>query len=118
HIRGESSSGIQAIREAIAISEKAGLPAHVLHFKMSGKQNWGRMTEQIRVIQEARDRGLDVTADQYPYLAGMTGLKQCLPPKYLEGTSDQIVARLKDPTGREEIRQDIRKGVSGWNNNE
>src|SRR5438128_12486807 len=46
HIRGESSSGIQAIREAIAISEKAGLPAHVLHFKMSGKQNWGRMTEQ------------------------------------------------------------------------
>jgi N-acyl-D-amino-acid deacylase len=118
HIRGESSSGIQAIREAIEISQKAGLPVHILHFKMSGKDNWGRMADQVKLIQEARERGVDITADQYPYLAGMTGLKQCLPPKYLEGTSDQIVARLKDPKAREEIRQEIKTGLPGWNNNE
>ncbi len=118
HIRGEGASGIKAIQEAIEISEKAGLPAHILHFKMDGKENWGHMAGQIQVIQAARDRGVDITADQYPYLAGMTGLKQCLPPKFLEGTSDEIVARLKDPKAREEIRRDITQGLSGWDNNE
>jgi N-acyl-D-amino-acid deacylase len=74
HIRGESSSGIEAIREAIEISQKAGLPVHILHFKISGKENWGRMAAQIRVIDEARERGVDITVDQYPYIAGMTSL--------------------------------------------
>jgi N-acyl-D-aspartate/D-glutamate deacylase len=118
HIRGEGANGVKAIQEAIEISEKAGLPAHILHFKMNGVENAGKMADQIRVIQEARNRGVDITADQYPYLAGMTGLKQCLPPKFLEGTSDEIVARLKDPKAREEIRHAIAQGVPGWDNNE
>ena len=118
HIRGEGASGLKAIQEAITISEKAGLPAHILHFKMDGKDNWGHMAAQVQLIQAARDRGVDITADQYPYLAGMTGLKQCLPPKFLEGTSDEIVARLKSPEGREEIRRDIADGLPGWDNNE
>jgi dihydroorotase/N-acyl-D-amino-acid deacylase len=118
HIRGEGASGVRAIKEAIEISEKAGLPAHILHFKMDGKENWGHMAGQIAVIQAARDRGVDITADQYPYLAGMTSLKQCLPPKFLEGTSDEIVARLKDRSAREEIRKDITQGLPGWDNNE
>jgi N-acyl-D-amino-acid deacylase len=118
HIRGEGANGIKAIREAIEISEKAGLPAHILHFKMDGQENWGHMADQIAVIQAARDRGVDITADQYPYLAGMTGLKQCLPPKFLEGTPDEIVARLRDPKAREEIRRDIAQGLPGWDNNE
>ena len=118
HIRGEGSNGVRAIEEAIAISEKAGLPAHVLHFKMYGKENWGHMAEQIKAIEAARLRGVDITADQYPYLAGMTGLKQCLPPKYLEGTPDEIVARLKDSRARAEIRRDIAQGLPGWDNNE
>ncbi|HLY60980.1 MAG TPA: D-aminoacylase [Terriglobia bacterium] len=118
HIRGEGGNGLKAIQEAITISEKAGLPAHILHFKMNGIENAGKMADQIRLIQSARDRGVDITADQYPYLAGMTGLKQCLPPKFLEGTSDEIVARLKDSKAREEIRRDIAQGVPGWDNNE
>ncbi|HEV2351529.1 MAG TPA: D-aminoacylase [Terriglobia bacterium] len=118
HIRGEGANGLKAIQEAITISEKAGLPAHILHFKMDGKENWGHMAAQIQLIQAARDRGVDITADQYPYLAGMTGLKQCLPPKYLEGTADEIVARLKSREAREEIRRDINGGLPGWDNNE
>lgn len=118
HIRGEGAHGIQAIDEAIAISERAKLPAHIFHFKMDGRANWGRMAQQVKHIQAARDRGVDITADQYPYIAAMTGLEMCLPPKYLEGTSEQIVARLKDPKARAEIRRAIATGLSGWEDNE
>jgi N-acyl-D-amino-acid deacylase len=85
---------------------------------MNGEANWGHMPELIRLIEEARSRGLDITADQYPYLAGMTSLEQCLPPKYLEGTADDVVARLKDPKARDEIRNAIASGLPGWDNNE
>jgi dihydroorotase/N-acyl-D-amino-acid deacylase len=118
HIRGESSTGIEALQEAIEISQRGGLPVHILHFKVSGKENWGHMAAQIRMIEAARERGVDITVDQYPYTAGMTGLKQCLPPRYLEGTSDEIATRLKNPKARREIRRDIENGLPGWNNNE
>ncbi len=119
HIRTEEGTNrFRAVKEAIEIGEKAGLPAHILHFKMNGKVNWGRMGELIKVVQGARDRGVDVTADQYPYVAGMTGLKQCLPPKYLEGTAEEIVERLKDSKARAEIRQAIATGLPGWDNTE
>ena len=118
HIRGEGSNSLEALNEAIEIAEKAGLPGHILHFKMNGEANWGRMGELIKLIQAARDRGLDITADQYPYLAGMTSLQQCLPPKYLEGTSGDVVARLGDPKARAEIRSAIANGLHGWDNNE
>ncbi len=118
HIRGEGANSPQSIGEAIEVAERAGLPGHILHFKSNGHANWGRMPEFIKLIQTARHRGIDITADLYPYLAGMTSLEQCLPPKYLEGTADQIVARLKDPKARNEIREAIDKGLPGWDNNE
>ncbi|MGD0922619.1 MAG: D-aminoacylase [Terriglobia bacterium] len=118
HIRGEGAHGIQAIDEAITISEKAKLPAHILHFKIDGRANWGRMVEQVKHIQAARDRGVDITVDQYPYIAAMTGLEMCLPPKFLEGTSAQVVERLKDPKARAEIRRAIATGLPGWEDNE
>lgn len=118
HIRGEGSNSVPAIEEAISIGEHAGLPVHILHFKSNGEDNWGRMPQLVALIQAARARGVDVTADQYPYLAGMTSLQQCLPPKFLEGTADDVVARLQDPKARAEIREDIAHGVPGWDNNE
>jgi N-acyl-D-aspartate/D-glutamate deacylase len=118
HVRGEGANSTKAISEAIEIAEKAGVPGHILHFKCNGRENWGHMSELIALIQAARDRGVDITADQYPYIAGMTSLAQCLPPKYLEGTADEVVARLRDPKARGEIREAIAQGLSGWDNNE
>lgn len=118
HIRGEGSNSVPALGEAIDVAREAGVPAHILHFKSNGRANWGRMPELIQVIQAARDRGVDITADQYPYTAGMTSLEQCLPPKYLEGTADAVVSRLRDPKARAEIRQAIANGLAGWDNNE
>ncbi|MBZ5516045.1 MAG: D-aminoacylase [Acidobacteriia bacterium] len=118
HIRSESGASLRAIEEAIEISEKAGLPAHIFHFKKSGRPYWGQMPAQTERIQAARDRGLDITADQYPYIASMTGLEMCIPPKYQEGTSAEFVERLKDPRVRAQIRRDIGAGVPGWGDNE
>ena len=118
HIRGEGTHWKQSVDEAIEIGEKAGLPVHILHFKMDGQANWGKMAEQIKEIQAARDRGVDITANQYPYIAGMTGLEMCIPAKYLEGTSDQMVERLKDPKVRAAIRKAIATGLPGWEDNE
>ena len=114
HIRGEGNHWKQAIDEAIEISEKAHLPVHVLHLKIDGQANWGKMAQQVSEIQAARDRGVDITANQYPYIASMTGLEMCIPPKYLEGTSEQVVERLKSPKVRAEIRQAIADGLPGW----
>lgn len=67
HIRNEREKLLEAIKEAIEISEKTGVPAHVSHFKVMGKANWGLVKEACKVIEEARARGLTITADQYPY---------------------------------------------------
>jgi N-acyl-D-aspartate/D-glutamate deacylase len=118
HIRGEADHWHDAVSEAIEIGEKAGLPVHILHFKMDGKHNWGQMPAQIALIQSARDRGVDITADQYPYIAAMTGLEQCLPPKFLEGSDEERVRQLKDPRVRDGIRKAIDEGLPGWEDNE
>jgi dihydroorotase/N-acyl-D-amino-acid deacylase len=118
HMRGEGDHWRQALDEAIEIGEKAGLPVHILHFKMDGKKNWGEMREQVEHLEAARNRGVDITADQYPYIAAMTGLEMCIPTKYLEGTSEEIVARLKDPHVRASIREAIAQGLAGWEDNE
>lgn len=85
---------------------------------MDSKANRGQMAEQVKEIQAARDRGLDITADQYPYIASLTGLQMCIPPKYLAGTSADVVKRLQNPKVRAEIRQAIATGLPGWDPNE
>ncbi|HXW89513.1 MAG TPA: D-aminoacylase [Terriglobales bacterium] len=116
HIRDEADHEGEALREAIEVGEKGGLPVHILHYKIAGKQNWGRAAEMTALIQSARDHGRDVTADQYPYIAASTSLSVVLPTKYLEGTHQQVVDRLRDPKTREEIRNLIETGVPGWEN--
>ncbi|MCJ7563105.1 MAG: D-aminoacylase [Candidatus Aminicenantes bacterium] len=67
HIRNEGDKLLEAIKEAIAIGEKTGAATHISHLKALGKSNWGSVKEACSLIEEARKRGLKVTADQYPY---------------------------------------------------
>ncbi|MBN1223331.1 MAG: D-aminoacylase [Candidatus Aminicenantes bacterium] len=67
HIRNEEDKLLEAVKEAIRICEEAGLPTHISHFKVMGKKNWGLVKEACALIEEARARGLQITADQYPY---------------------------------------------------
>lgn len=74
HMRNEADGLLDAVREAIRIGEDAGVAVQISHHKASGRRNWGRVRESLGLIERARDRGLDVTADQYPYTAGSTSL--------------------------------------------
>ena len=82
HVRGEGRNALPAIGEAIEVAEKAGVPCHILHLKSNGRANWGRMGEIIKLFRRRATRRR-YYREQYPYIAGMTSLEQCLPPKYL-----------------------------------
>jgi dihydroorotase/N-acyl-D-amino-acid deacylase len=107
HIRNESDGILEALDEAFRIGREAGLPVEIWHLKTAGKQNWGRMGQVLDRIEQARAAGLDVTADQYPYIASSTTLSACIPPKYQTGGTEAFLARLRDPAQRAAMRRDI-----------
>jgi len=78
HMRNESNSIMSALDEAIHIGTEANIPVEIFHLKMAGKPNWGKMRAVIAKIEAARARGIDITADQYPYVAGATSLGAAL----------------------------------------
>ena len=124
HMRSESDKLLDSMRETISIAEQAHLPAHISHLKAVGKRNWGRSLQALELIDGARQRGLDVSADQYPYPAGSSVLRQTLPPWSLEGGTDALVKRLRDNSARTKIRHDIETNTlsvtyetsAGWEN--
>jgi len=116
HIRNESARLVPALEEAATIGEQARIPVEVWHFKSAGKPNWGRIGEGLRAIEAARARGVDITADMYPYPASMTDLSACLPPSAQEGGLKAMVARLLDPEERAGIRKAIETPTDDWEN--
>jgi N-acyl-D-amino-acid deacylase len=114
HIRNEAEEIIPALKEAETIGEQASIPVEIWHLKAAGRQNWGRMKEIIAEIEAARARGIDITADIYPYPAAATGLAASLPPTASEGGVARLVARLKDPAERDRIRKEVENPSGGW----
>ena len=82
HMREETSKVLDSVRETIEIGEKGGLPTQVTHHKIIGKANWGRTVDTLRLIDEARARGVDATIDQYPYTASATAIGSALLPAW------------------------------------
>lgn len=107
HQRSESSQIIPSLDEVFAVAERAAIPAEVWHLKTAYKANWGRMPEVLKHFEAARARGLDVTANMYPYDRASNGLDACLPLWVREGGLEQMLARLKDPALRERIKKDM-----------
>ena len=103
HMRNEGDSVTQAIEEALHIGREAKIPVEISHFKLSGQQNWGRSKETVPMIIKAREEGLDVTIDQYPYTASSTSLSTLLPDWVLADSQDSIKARLSRPEVRKEV---------------
>ncbi|MES2371728.1 MAG: D-aminoacylase [Bacteroidota bacterium] len=103
HMRDEGDSVTQAIEEAMHIGREAKMPVEISHFKLSGQQNWGRSKETIPMIIKARQEGLDITIDQYPYTASSTSLSTLLPDWVLADGQDSIKARLARPEVRKEV---------------
>jgi len=114
HLRYDGPKLRDGLEEAIAIGERAGIPVHVFHVKVTGQKNFGRMKEVIEIVEAARARGVRVTADQYPYVASSTSLTATIPPWAQDGGTDKLVARLKDKKERARIRKEMENENPTW----
>ena len=117
HQRSESSRIFESLDEVFAIAERANIPAEIWHLKTAYQANFGRMPEVLRRIEAARARGLDVTANQYPYTRASNGLDSCLPLWSREGGLEKTIARLTDPATRERVKRDMNDAnATTWEN--
>ena len=112
HMRDEASHLIDSVHETIAIGEQGGLPTQVTHHKGIGKAAWGKSVDTLRLIDEARARGVDATIDQYPYTASNTTIQSGLIPQWAqEGGRPAMLARFKDETTRRRILNQIASAI-------
>lgn len=104
HIRSEGADLIPAIRETIRIASEAGTWAEIRHIKSRTPE---QMQQAVSLIDSARAAGVDITADQYPYIASATGLAAMLNTWVQEGGRDSLVSRLKDPAVRARLKMEL-----------
>jgi len=116
HQRSEANALDESLKEVFEIAQQAKIPVEIWHLKTAYKKNWGRMPEVLRRISDARARGLDVTADVYPYIAGSTSLSACLPPWALEGGTEKMLERLRDASIRQKLKTEITTDSKDWEN--
>jgi N-acyl-D-aspartate/D-glutamate deacylase len=106
HIGSEGFQQQREIAFAIRVAEEAKIPVHIFHLKIRAKDNWGTVGRYVKLIEEARARGLDITANQYPYTAMNHGWSAFFPVWAREGGPVRFAERLKDPAVRERIKRD------------
>ncbi len=117
HMRSESDFMLEALDEMVRVAEASGCAVHVSHVKLAGRENWGRAAAVIARFEEARARGLRLTADQYPYAAGSTLLGAILPPWAHDGGTEATLLRLRDPEARARLRAEmVDPGPAAWDN--
>jgi N-acyl-D-amino-acid deacylase len=114
HIRSEGEGIQDAIKEAIVVGEKAGVPVDIIHLKIADRRLWGRMKEICDLIESAQSRGLQISANQYPYTAGQNDLVALIPPWAMDGGHEKMLQRLTYPALRKRMEKEILKGIPGW----
>ncbi len=125
HMRSESMNLLPSIDEALAIARALNVPLQISHLKAVGRERWGTLVyEALERIRRAREDGLDVLCDAYPYTAGSTQLLHVLPPEFLAGGTEAIARRLADPDAQRILRERLETGTDydnyakllGWEN--
>lgn len=96
HVRSESDRLVEAVDEALEVGARAECAVQLSHHKASRKQNWGKVHDTLAHVERARQSGLDVIVDQYPYKASSTGLDVILPEDVRIGSPEEIASRLAD----------------------
>lgn len=123
HMRQEGGGVCEALSEMLTVAKTLDIPVHISHLKAMGRDNWGRKIPQaLQMLETARQEGLRVDCDVYPYTAGSTQLLHILPPDLLTGGIDAVVKRLQDPVVRRELAARIESGegfdniakLAGW----
>lgn len=125
HMREEGDMVCDAVEEMLAVARALHTPLHISHLKAMGMRNWQkRIPHALELMRRAREDGLDVSCDVYPYTAGSTQLLHLLPPSLLEGGTDAISARLREKSTRDWLRDQIQNAhdfdniaqMVGWDN--
>jgi N-acyl-D-amino-acid deacylase len=116
HQRSESGRIDSSLDEVFRIAKEAGIRTQVWHLKTAYRPQFGRMPQVLEKIAEARSRGIDVSANMYPYTRGSNGLDANLPPWVREGGREKLLSRLADPATRERVKQDMAKQSNEWEN--
>lgn len=112
HMRQEGDGVVQALEEMLTVAKALRTPVQISHLKAIGTRNWGRSVPQmLRMLRQARDEGVDVTCDMYPYPAGSTQLIHVLPPEFQAGGMEALTCALRDPEKREIMRRRMKTGT-------
>jgi N-acyl-D-amino-acid deacylase len=114
HIRGESAMLLDSLAEAIRIGEEAGVRVEVSHVKASGRENWPKLDAALRMLDDARARGVDVAGDVYPYNAGSTKMDNLMPAWAHAGGMSKLLERLADPKMRRRITEECLVDGERW----
>ena len=116
HLRSEGNGLLEALDEFLQIAREASIPAEIYHMKQSGEKNWAKLGPLVARIEAARQSGLRITANMYTYTAGATGLDAAMPPWVQEGGLTKWINRLKDPSLRRRVLQEMRTPTKAWEN--
>jgi N-acyl-D-amino-acid deacylase len=109
HMRSEGNRLIEAVREVTRIGEAADVKVHISHIKTAGEPNWQKADDVLSLLGEARDRGVKITCDRYPYIASSTDLDSILPSRVFEGGNEEELRRLRDQKERDKIAMQMRE---------
>lgn len=114
HMREEGAKVVASVEEAIEICRRSGAPLQISHHKVTDKAGWKKSCKvTTALIEEAREKGLDVTADQYPYCASSTTMDSNIPDWAFEGGMEALFGRLQDPEIRKKLREESNAGHIG-----
>jgi N-acyl-D-amino-acid deacylase len=116
HIRSEGNRLEEAVTELIKIASITGAPSEIYHLKASGRPNWYKLQNVFEIVEAARDAGLRISADIYPYPASATGLNASMPLWVQEGGHDAWIARLRDPAIRARVVAEMNDPNADWEN--
>jgi len=116
HIRSEGNRLEEAVTELIKIASITGAPSEIYHLKASGRPNWYKLQNVFEMIEAARDAGLRISADIYPYPASATGLNASMPLWVQEGGHDAWIARLREPQIRARVVAEMNDPDADWEN--
>ena len=113
HMRNEGDGVLDSVKETIEVGRRANIPVQVVHHKITGRKNWRIMGHAtLACIEAARREGIDVTLDQYPYIASATTLTSMLPKWTFVGGMDAMIERLQNPELRSKIKDEILKSYA------
>lgn len=113
HMRNEGTGLLKSVEEAVTIGREGGVPVEISHHKASGEPAWGLVKDSLAMIEQAREEGVDVTCDQYPYVASATSLTSIIPGWAHEGGPKALLARLRDAETSKKLKETVAKNNEG-----